>query len=560
MGVRRCGVCGRQREIVLAARDGRPDTCDSCWRPPTTTCSVCRRRRPCLFADSPSPVCESCRQRTAFVPEPCIVCRESRRVVWRTEAGPVCERCRDRHLRTQTACSRCGHQRRPVLPIGAPLCTSCAGVQADQRCGACGAEAAREEGDRCARCALSARLDALRAQADSAAIAALERYLRALQASPQPASALKWVRHGRGYRIVEQLARGELALTHQALDELHGDRRTSAITFLRPALVAHGALPARDEQLARLERWATAHVRQLPDGEDRGHLRAFTRWRLLADLARRYPDHDTPAAAAATTRTKILRAIDLVGWLHDRGLRLRDLRQDLLDEFVLAGTTPRRKVDTFVAYLATSGVCPALAVPRAAVLEPTIPLTDTHRLRLANNLLTNTALDPAIRLAACLVLFYAQPVTRIARLRTDDLDDHDGQLTLRLGAGHVVLAAPIADLARRLLAADRRGQANTAAPATSPWLFPGGRVDAPIAEHRLAARLRQLGVPARAGRAAALQHLLHQLPATVLAEQLGYSPWIAEKWSRASAADYARYIARRPQPRPAGQPSSAGQP
>lgn len=365
-----------------------------------------------------------------------------------------------------------------------------------------------------------------------------------MEASPQPRSALQWVCRGRGFGIVEQLARGELALTHAALDDLHGDRRSSAVTFLRPALVAHGALPARDERLARLERCAAARTAELPDGEDRGHVRAFVRWRVLPDLARRHRASDTSSAAAATARGKILRAIDLAGWLERRGLGLGDLRQDLLDEFLLAGATPRRRVHAFVAYLGKTGVCGPLSVAPAAVLEPTVPLADSERLRLARELLADTTLDPAVRLAGCLVLLYAQPVARIVRLGVDDVDDHDGRVMMRMGEGHVVLPAPIADVARDLLAG-RRGQASTAASPTSRWLFAGGRVNAPIAEARLSERLRGLGIPARAGRAAALHHLLHRVPATVLAEQLGYSPWIAQKWSRASAADYARYIARR---------------
>ena len=432
----------------------------------------------------------------------------------------------------------------PRAALGTPICASCAGVQPEHVCGACGAEAAHEERDRCARCVLRQRIDALRVGADPVAFTRLGDYLRALEASPQPRSALMWVRSGRGYPIVEALARGELALTHEALDEVHGDRRSSAVTFLRPALVAHGALPARDEQLARLQRWLTARTAELADGEDHGHIRAFARWRVLPDLARRHPAADTPSGAAQTARSKILRAIDLAQWLEQRGLGLRDLRQDLLDEFLLAGATSRRKVDTFVAHLTKTRVCGALEVKRAPVLEPTVPLADSQRLLLARNLLADAELDPAVRLAGCLVLLYAQPVTRITRLRVDDIDDHDGRMTLRLGDGEAVLPVPIANLARELAAA-RRGQANTAAPRRSRWLFAGGRVDAPIADDRLSDRLRQLGIPARAGRTAALNHLLHHVPATVLAEQLGYSPWIAQKWSRASAADYARYIARR---------------
>lgn len=47
------------------------------------------------------------------------------------------------------------------------------------------------------------------------------------------------------------IARGELALSHQALDSWPAQR---AADYVRALLMAHGTLPGRDEALARLER------------------------------------------------------------------------------------------------------------------------------------------------------------------------------------------------------------------------------------------------------------------------------------------------------------------
>jgi hypothetical protein len=233
MATRRCGVCGREREIAMAARDGRPDTCRSCYRPPVRECSLCGRERACLFATSDAPVCLSCRARTASRLEPCAVCCVRRRVVWRSLDGPVCERCRDHHLRSRARCGRCGQLRRPSSPVGEPVCCTCAGVTTEPCCERCGQEAAREERGLCARCALVARLDALRAGADQHALGRLEPYLRALAASEPAPSALLWVRFSPAFGVLARLARGELELTHEALDALEQPAGTTTITFLR---------------------------------------------------------------------------------------------------------------------------------------------------------------------------------------------------------------------------------------------------------------------------------------------------------------------------------------
>ena len=43
----------------------------------------------------------------------------------------------------------------------------------------------------------------------------------------------------------------------------------------------------------------------------------------------------------------------------------------------------------------------------------------------------------------------------------------------------------------------------------------------------------------------ALEHLLQRIPAAVLADQIGMSPWTGQKWASLAAPDYARYVARR---------------
>ncbi|MDQ3648185.1 MAG: hypothetical protein M3433_06320 [Actinomycetota bacterium] len=80
------------------------------------------------------------------------------------------------------------------------------------------------------------------------------------------------------------------------------------------------------------------------------------------------------------------------------------------------------------------------------------------------------------------------------------------------------------------------------------WLFPGLKAGEPTHPAHLAARLRQLGIPIRAGRRSALAALACRIPAPVLADLLGLSAKTTAKASAELKVDYAAYIARRTAP------------
>ncbi|MFB7669008.1 hypothetical protein ACFC1R_34700 [Kitasatospora sp. NPDC056138] len=60
------------------------------------------------------------------------------------------------------------------------------------------------------------------------------------------------------------------------------------------------------------------------------------------------------------------------------------------------------------------------------------------------------------RIAAALVLLYAQPVTRLARLTTDHISDDGSTLTIAFGDPPSLLPEPVADLVRAHLRDDGR--------------------------------------------------------------------------------------------------------
>jgi hypothetical protein len=89
-------------------------------------------------------------------------------------------------------------------------------------------------------------------------------------------------------------------------------------------------------------------------------------------------------------------------------------------------------------------------------------LTQQRRLALLRHFLTDSQAPVPARAAACLLLLYAQPLTRIHRLAATDLTDANGQVQLRLGDPPSPVPEPFAGLLRQLPAAPG-----------SPWLFPG---------------------------------------------------------------------------------------
>ena len=294
----------------------------------------------------------------------------------------------------------------------------------------------------------------------------------------------------------------------------------------------------------RFERWTRERLAGAPDDRDRALVRAYATWKVARDLVARVRRGGAGRSASALARSKIKRALELTSWLHDRELSLSELRQDLLDDWLAEGSSVRRRVGEFVTWLHRSRVIGPLEVARPAVKDPTVAATDRERLAGVARLLVDERLDLADRVAGCLVLLYAQPVARVARLRQEDVELHDRRVSMSFGREPAPLPAALGALVLRLRA-ERRGPAATAATERSPWLFAGSKLGAPIADSRLSERLRRVGVEPLRGRAGALAHLLHRVPAPVLADQIGMSPWTAQKWSYLVSPDYARYVARR---------------
>jgi hypothetical protein len=79
--------------------------------------------------------------------------------------------------------------------------------------------------------------------------------------------------------------------------------------------------------------------------------------------------------------------------------------------------------------------------------------------------------------------------------------------------------------------------------ATNPgarWLFPGRRASQPLHASHLSQLVRDLGIPALAGRTAALLQLVLQVPAPVVAQALGYHHSITTRVASEAGTPWSR--------------------
>ncbi len=340
-------------------------------------------------------------------------------------------------------------------------------------------------------------------------------------------------------RTRSALPRGDIALTHEALDA-HPARR--AADYLRAMLVAHGALPPRDEPLARLERAAADLLAHLPAGEDRRTLTAYATWRILHRARRRARIRPTSTAATGHATLRLRAAIALLEWLRSNDIQLSQLRQADVDQWLLTGPlTLRREIVDFLGWATARKLTPPLTLAHAAHREGAA-LSEEDYWRLAYRLLHDPDIAGVDRVAGSFVLLYGQQLARVAAMTRDQVHDRGDTMSIRFGIADIEIPEPLAGFVRGHLRAPRR-HTSIAAPPDSTWLFPGHLPGRPITPSRLGERLAQLGIDSQTGRRAAMLKLASTVPAAVLTDLLGIHTTTAADWAHAAGGDWSHYAA-----------------
>jgi hypothetical protein len=464
-----------------------------------------------------------------------------RRATWPGEQ--LCYSCFYAAMRTRGNCPRCGHD--GILPGLAaagdrePICLSCAGIPGDFTCRQCGAEGDFYRRRTCARCSLRQDLTAL--MIDGAhSPQAMTPIVEALCDVDRPASILSWKRSPRVHELLTGLAAGDIPLTHQGLDEAGTD---NAINHLRSLLEHAGILATRDEPLAWFERWLSTKLEAVTEPAVRAPVERFATWHHLRRLRKASVPGQSTAAAAGYAKQEITEAIKFLTWLHSTHSRsLATCLQQDVDEWLASGPTTRSKVRNLLAWAKKTRLNRSVHITHRQA-PPSRALTQDQRLEWLRELLEGDSESLSYRVAGILLLLYAQPLTKVAALRTSAITFADNDVCISLGKEPIPVPSPFANMLAGYV--DSRPHLRAAGGlATSPWLFPSVRPGRHRQPKEIMERLGRLGIDLLGARNTALQSLVVAAPAPLVAELLGYSYNTVQRHAEIAAQPWARYVTK----------------
>ncbi|MGH9067253.1 MAG: hypothetical protein ACRD0J_07170 [Acidimicrobiales bacterium] len=452
----------------------------------------------------------------------------------------VCERCA---LRFSRAPGRCPGCREPKIlafydSAGRPACATCTGHRAVYACGSCGRED-RPFGRRCAVCVLAERAGTLLADGTGRIHPRLQPVFDALMAARRPQSVIYWLDRSTGPGLLASMARGEIDISHAAFEALPADKATR---YVRHMLAAVGVLEPYDARLEQLTPWLTATLAALP-AADAEVIGRFARWQVVRRLRHRADAGVLTASSVENGRAAILTAIRFLAWLERRHRSVATATQADLDRYLVAYPGRGEVLAPFVAWTNKAGLTSNLAMPGWRRGPPTVVLSDGERWAQVELLLHDDTVPLYVRVAGLLTLLFAQPLTRICRMTTDQIAvDPSGTVTVTFDAFPIELPDPLDGLLLEQLSCP--GQASFPAQ-PGPWLFPGGLPGNHLSTESVRSHLTARGIQPSHARKAAMFQLAGDMPAPVLAEVLGLATNTAVRWATLAARDWRYYIALR---------------
>jgi hypothetical protein len=292
--------------------------------------------------------------------------------------------------------------------------------------------------------------------------------------------------------------------------------------------------PADRHLLDLFDLWADELLERL-DPQRRQQIVSYLRWGQQRRLAQAAALGTLTTWSTLGARQRTTQAVAFLDWLHTHRRSLGDLDQVLLDTWFAEGTSTRRHSRHFIMWAQRQRLIDRhLRVPNTRPPVPTAMPVDARR-RVIARLADDTGLRLEDRVAGLLVALYAQPASRIIRLRRRHITHDAGRLHLALGPCPIEPVAPLDALLAEL--ADQR-------PQPEDWLFPGATPGQPLTAKTLGQRLLRLDINLST-RIAALHHLIGHIASPVLADLIGYNPNFIAEQAAALGAPWARYAAIR---------------
>ncbi|MFC7280014.1 hypothetical protein ACFQS1_39160 [Paractinoplanes rhizophilus] len=267
-------------------------------------------------------------------------------------------------------------------------------------------------------------------------------------------------------------------------------------------------------------------------------LRQFALWHQLPRLRSTAAIRPLRSTAKFYITEQFTQAQHFLTWLHEQDIDPAALTQAQLDIWYATHRVHQRhRVRGFLLWAAAGRYLPRELTAHQVAFKPGTAITQQRRLALLRRFVTDDTGPLPTRVAACLLLLYAQPISRIHRLTTTDLLDEGPEMLIRFGDPPVPVPEPFASLLRELAAA-----AGSAEPG---WLFPGKYAGQSLAYATAAKRLRKLGIPLKEARVSALRQLVLQAPAPVVADALGFHQTSTARQVANAGGTWSRYTGLR---------------
>lgn len=358
--------------------------------------------------------------------------------------------------------------------------------------------------------------------------------------SERPQTGIWWLRKkpGIGPRLLGQMARGEIEISHDTFRALPSDQ---AHDYLRSLFVALGVLAPLEIRIERMLPWIEQAVADLP-ADQAALIRRFAHWHVLRGMRKAARENRLTQTITDGCRRRIRVAIDFLAFLDAHGATPGTATQDLLERYQEHIGRTIKDEHAFIVWLRDSRINTGLSIPYIPRPAPTVTVSDEQRWAGVDRLLHDNALRRYTRIGGLFTLLFAQPLSRIVAMRTSQITVTDGAVHIAFSTLPIQMPPVLDDLIREHL--QHRGKSLYASRDTG-WLFPGGNPGRHLSTENIRSQLVMIGIKPYENRKATLFQLAGDMPAPVLAELIGVTNNKAAACARLAARDWTGYIAER---------------
>lgn len=512
--VRACGRCGQERPVAARRQNGSTDLCKSCYQTSDAECAVCHLTQPVHTTSWPiGPVCTGCYRRVLRTPETCFSCDQVKVLIGSSETG---ER----------------------------ICGPCAGASRDYLCATCGAAGDHHFEHTCIRCSVTLGVRQLLSAATGTIPDTLTELPAALAQRGRPDSTMRWLLNPIPRALLQSIG-AETSIAHASLDACPPGQ---ARHHLRLLLVDAGILPVRDEHTERLGTWVDEFIATLPP-HHAAVIGPYANWKILRTVRRRTRRKRTTIGVADSARERIRAAVRLLRHLDQDGEGIIVLTQDILDRWTSGNRSRSSDIAPFIRWLNVSGFTEDLRVnvQRATGPSEIIP-EDLQRTLIRELISGQTTADLATRVAGLLILLYGARTETIHRLTTADISTAEGKTYLVVAIDPLELPSPVAQLMEQLAVVAKASSRARTRTGEGYYLFASSRRSRePVHPTTLGRKLAEAGVHPQASRNSAMLALASEMPAAVVATQMGLTAQTTTRWAQFSQRDSIEYLTARAQ-------------